>query len=68
MQYEVGQVVKFRMPRHDERTFGPDAPAHVIGKRPPLVQPDGVRYSTEVVEATVENGELIVTLLIGEPE
>lgn len=68
VHYEPGQIVTFRMPRRDDRLFGPDAPASVIGKRPPLVQPDGIRYATEVIEAVVEEGDLLITIMVGEPE
>lgn len=68
VQHEPGTVVRFVMPRTDERAFGLDAPTGVLGKRPPMVMPDGIRYGTEVIDAMVHQGDLILTLLVGEPE
>lgn len=67
-QYQPGQSVTFVMPRQPNDRFAPEAAKSVLGLRPPLVQPDGIRYSTEVIAAEMHGHDLHITLLVGEPE
>lgn len=68
VQQKPGALVTFQMPRGEDERFEPGAPAKIIGKRPPLVQPDGVRYSAEIVAAWFNGPDLMLTIRVGEPE